>query len=110
MERTFDKNREMTSLEHVIDDYRIPDVNRDLLHYQEFYKLAFPTPEHDYANVVQKKFAEQYSIHFHAWTYPSFDQMIKYVSDNVAPWSKVWSHDSLKDKTNDIEFYFVLTK
>ena len=110
MERTFDRSRERTSLEHLIDDYRSPDVNRDLPHYEEFYKLAFPTPEHKYAEVVQKKFAEQYSIHFHTWTYSSFDQLVKYVCENIAPWSKVWSHDTLKDKNSDIEFYFVLTK
>ncbi len=109
-ERTFDCNRSTTSLDHLIEDYSNPDLGRDISHYQEFYKLAFPTPDDQFADVVSEKFAEQYSIHFHVWNYTAFSKMIKYVCNNIVSWSNVWSHSTLDDREHDIEFYFVLTK
>jgi SAM-dependent methyltransferase len=40
---TFDRDRDITELSHLIDDYIAPHPDRDVLHYVEFYARAFVT-------------------------------------------------------------------
>jgi SAM-dependent methyltransferase len=103
---TFDKDRELTSLEHLIEDYREPSRQRDWDHYVEFFTKAFPQP--DPIAAAQGPFDGNHDIHFHTWTFESFAQMIEYVRHEMCPWSDVWTHPRLSK--DDIEFYFVLTK
>ncbi|WP_138499134.1 glycosyltransferase [Nostoc sp. PA-18-2419] len=109
-ERTFDKQRKLTTLEHLILDYQNPSSERDREHYVEFYQLAFPTEPDKLYEKVDKNFREQLNIHFHTFTYSSFTLIIDYVCKNINPWSSVWSQPTLSNPTEDIEFYFVLTK
>ncbi len=109
-ERTFDKTRELTTLEHLILDYQNPSSKRDREHYVEFYKLAFPTEPDKLDEKVDKMFSEKGDIHYHTFIYDSFSLMIDYVCKNIKPWSSVWSQPTLSNSTEDIEFYFVLTK
>lgn len=109
-ERTFDKNRELTTLEHLILDYKNPSSERDREHYVEFYKLAFTTEPDKLDEKVDKMFHQKGDIHYHTFTYESFASMIDYVCKNINPWSSVWSQPTLSNPKEDIEFYFVLTK
>ena len=109
-ERTFDKERPITTLAHLIEDHTTPSPSRDRTHYEEFYRLAFKTPETDLQSRVDTAFAQRGDLHVHVWDYPSFSTLVNYVNDELTLWSNVWSHPTLADKTNDIEFYFVLTK
>jgi O-antigen biosynthesis protein len=109
--RTFDKTRELTSLEHLILDYHYPSRDRDKEHYIDFYTFAFQTAPNNLDRVVEDKFTQDYSIHFHTWNYESFGKMIDYsIVSSISPWSSVWSQPTLDHPTEDIEFYFVLTK
>jgi len=108
--RTFDRERPLTPLSHLIDDYRHPDRTRDLQHYDEFFTLAFPTPEERRAQAIREADEFDADIHFHVWNYPSFMEMIEYVNREVVKWLSVWSHPPLSNPELDIEFYVALTK
>ncbi len=109
-ERTFDKNREITPLKHLIEDHQDPSRERDKQHYFDFYERAFPTPPHRLTEAVETEFQKGSDIHYHTFTYESFKDMVNYICRHVAPWSSVWSQATLPDPAHDIEFYFVLTK
>jgi SAM-dependent methyltransferase len=126
-DRTFDRDREITPLPHLIADYKreksmlrrmlrrvgIPDRHgrmRDYAHYEEFYARAFRVPESEYRSTVDARFAENYAIHYHVWTYESFLAMVDWIRSGPAPFASVWSHPGGADPERDIEFHCVLTK
>lgn len=109
MNKTFDSKRQPTTLSHLIEDYENPSRERDRSHYEEFYSKAFAIPaECDRNEYVTQKHDENFSIHFHAWTYESFGEMIRWIGAKT-PWGHVWQQPTLVGPEN-IEFYFVLTK
>ena len=103
---TFDRERGLTTLEHVIADYTRPCRERDWEHYIEFFSKAFPQP--DPIASASGVFERGDDIHFHVWTYETFNELIEYVRKNMDPWSSVWSRRRITNE--DIEFYLVLTK
>jgi len=106
---TFDKDRDLTSIEHLVLDYERALPERDILHYVEFFTRAFVTPvEKLYQRIVQA-IADNYDIHFHVWTYDSFHSVVDYCQMKLCRWSSVWSHPPA-DHSDANEFYFVLTK
>lgn len=109
-ERTFDKARPLTTLEHVLLDYERPDPKRDYEHYEEFYRLAFPTPDDRFKHTVDEQYAKGGDLHIHVWNHASFMEMVDYIQKNMVSWSSIWSHPTLPDREQDIEFYCLLTK
>lgn len=109
-ERTFDRGRPVTSLEHLVADHRDPDRGRDRAHYEEFYTLAQPVPEFARAETVAEKFAAGYAIHYHVWTHDTFVDMLDLVDREICPWTHVWTHPAVADESRCIEFYAVLVK
>lgn len=109
-ERTFDKARPLTTLEHLLEDYEQPDRQRDKSHYEEFFRLAFTTPEDRLEKNVEEAFASDGDVHYHVWDYASFNKTVDYIQRHIVTWSAIWSHPTLPDLERDIEFYFVLTK
>ncbi len=107
--RTFDNERPVTELEHLVRDHVDYSRERDRDHYVEFYTLAFRSPQYDDA-YVEKQFQEAFPIHYHVWTYESFQRMIRHILDEMKLFSSVWSHDTIYDDKDANEFYFVLTK
>jgi hypothetical protein len=103
---TFDKNRTLTPLDHLILDDVQPSSERDFNHYVEFFELAFP--QENPVQAARNVFELGHDIHFHTWTYESFLQTVEYSRAAISPWSAVWSQPRLTDQ--DIEFYVVLTK
>ncbi len=110
MERTFDRNRPLTTLQHLKLDHFSPDLERDRKHYEEFYTLAFKTPESDLQNKVAGEFARRGDLHAHVWNYSTFRELVEFVASTLVGWSKQWSHPTLPDPQHDIEFYYRLTK
>jgi len=110
MRLTFDKLREVTSLEHLIADYENPSPERDVLHYVEFFARAFITPIESLYQRVRDAIATNHDLHFHTWTYESFQNMISYYRQSISSWSDVWSHPAAEQDKDANEFYFVLTK
>lgn len=110
-ERTFDRLRDVTALDHLIEDFVSPDDTRerDKQHYDDFFLKAegFLKDGEDPKQRALQEWENQYSIHFHTWTYQSFGEMVNWVLSNAAPYQKVWSQSCLPD---GIEFYYTLTK
>lgn len=110
-ERTFDSNRPLTPLNHLIEDYQKPDRGRDYEHYEEFYRLSFPIENRElYKQEVRRRYDEQYAIHYHVWNHDSFKEMLEWTSNNVCNWGDIWTHKAMNDCKVDIEFYSLLTK
>jgi hypothetical protein len=109
-ERTFDRDRPVTPLEHLLEDHASPDRARDYAHYEEFYTLAQPVPEFARRRAVERRFAEGYAIHYHVWTHDAFAEMLDHVDREVCPWTHVWTLPAVADESRCIEFYAVLVK
>ena len=109
-ERTFDRHRPVTPLEHLLEDHRNPDRGRDYAHYEEFYTLAQPVMNEDRRARIDRKFAECYAIHYHAWTHDAFAALLDHVDREICPWTDIWTHPAVADESRCIEFYAVLVK
>ncbi len=109
MNKTFDKNRELTTLAHLIEDNHNPSPDRDCRHYEEFYSKAFELPAgSNLLEYAAQKQAEGGDLHYHTWTYESFGELVEACAAST-PWSVSFSHPTLQGPEN-IEFYFVLKK
>ncbi|MFM7183305.1 MAG: methyltransferase domain-containing protein [Planctomycetota bacterium] len=109
-ERTFDRRRPVTSLDHLVEDHHAPDRGRDYAHYEEFYTLAQTVAEETRRSKIDQKFAECYAIHYHVWTHDTFAQMLDHVDREVCPWIEIWTHQAVGDESQCLEFYAVLMK
>jgi SAM-dependent methyltransferase len=109
MTKTFDKNRALTDIDHLIADYESPSHERDYEHYVDFYTNAFSAPEgisiSDHAKAQQNA---QGDIHYHTFTFESFKQIVTWCQEKDN-WHLSFSHQTLLGQEN-IECYFVLTK
>jgi SAM-dependent methyltransferase len=107
MTRTFDRNRELTTIEHLAEDYEAPNAERDRDHYREFLRKKLFVPEENLEARVEEAVTRGDDIHFHTWTYESFQKTVDYARRKVVPFRSIWSHESAADSH---EFYFVLQK
>jgi len=105
MTQTFDRQRALTDLQHLILDYRVPSDERDQAHFKEFYRDAFITPPEQYETVWTKAFDERFPIHYHTWTYESFQRMVEWIIETPKSFRRFWSHP-----TRGNEFCFVLKR
>jgi len=108
-ERTFDKERELTTLDHLIADHEQPSFERDEQHYREYYKLAEPVPEAVYEQTWRMWAAQNYPIHYHTWTLRTFLEMVDEVRRRAGIALEVSSHSTLVE-TGGFEFYVRMTK
>lgn len=108
-ERTFDRARPTTPLDHLIADYESPSRERDQLDFQEFYRLAQPAPDWAYEQIWHERWERAYPIHYHTWTHASFLAMVEWIRARTGLFSAVWSHHPPPDG-GAIEFYVLLTR
>jgi SAM-dependent methyltransferase len=73
---TFDRDRPVTPLEHVVRDYRDGPVWSRRFHFEEWARLVEKTPEADVAEKVEQLMRMDYSIHYHVWTEIEFLEML----------------------------------
>lgn len=106
--RTFDRNRPLTTLEHLISDFHEPSHDRDAAHHHEFHSVAFRTPE--FEKTWCWSWETRQPIHYHTWVYETFGDLIDWIVTNAAPFKSTWSHPTLPRDPDDFEFYFTLTK
>jgi SAM-dependent methyltransferase len=107
---TFDKDRDPTTLDHLILDYQEPSAERDVPHYTEFFRIVRLVPEAVLDQCVRDAIASRQDIHFHTWTYESFQAMVDHSRRHMTPWRSVWSQPAVEADPEAIEFYFVLEK
>jgi SAM-dependent methyltransferase len=105
---TFDKNRKLTELDHLILDYERPFRERDFFHLVDFYEKAFVTPD-PYRKAQEVFFNPQSDIHYHTWNESTFLEMVTYFSNHIKPWSNITYYPHLKHPDAN-EFYFMLEK
>lgn len=109
MTKTFDSKRALTTLTHLVEDYEGPSLERDRAHYEEFYAKAFEMPAgSDIREYSTQKQSEGGDIHYHVWTYETFEELIHWCAKQQG-WQIAFAHPTLPGPDN-IEFYFVLTK
>lgn len=69
MERTFDRDRDRTTLAHLIEDFSEPSRERDKAHFQEFYSKApgfIASPER-FEQTWKSNWEAAFPIHYHTW-------------------------------------------
>jgi predicted SAM-dependent methyltransferase len=81
---TFDIDRPLTSLDHLIRDYTEGPEWSKLAHYEEYVRLVDKTPEEQVAARMQLLLDIDYSIHFHVWTSETFPEMLAYCQQNLS--------------------------
>ncbi len=104
---TFDRPREITTLQHLITDYEDYDRSRDLEHYYDFFLKVKRTK--DAKEQAEQYYKEGRDTHFHVWDPASFHELLTYIVSNYAPYNSFEIKPRVDDKTC-IEFYAVLTK
>lgn len=110
MRRTVDRNRELTSLAHLILDYRKPNRQRDMQHYLEVATVAYPQPADNLWLKLRLWMEHNKDIHYHTFTHDSFLAMVEYSRSSISPWSRIWSFDPFESVDSSNEFYFILTR
>lgn len=83
----WDERRPLTSLEHIIEDYRSPASDRKTRNYQHFQEwVELVGNINDQAHVpahVQRLIDIDYSIHFHVFTFDSFRELLTYAREEM---------------------------
>ena len=109
---TFDKDREITEIEHLLLDFQHPDPDRDRQHFEEFAlyvscKTFKVKPESEYLQFASELQKKEYSIHYHVWDYPSFSAFIMMLQSQFPQFSlkRIASMPTTSD-----EFIFILEK
>lgn len=79
---TFDKDRDLTPFDHILDDYRAPSLERDYLHFEDFAqkvscRVFNVRPESESQQFARELWDMKYSIHYHVWVYQTFLQFLE---------------------------------
>jgi predicted SAM-dependent methyltransferase len=109
---TFDKEREITDISHLIEDYNYPSKDRDYQAFLDFSKYVScrtfkVRPEEEYEQLAQELFDKNYSIHYHVWDFRSFNNFLSYLSNEWKDWNMEVIDSS---PTEGQEFIFLLKK
>jgi SAM-dependent methyltransferase len=108
---TFDQDRPLTRLEHLIEDYRTGTEQRkarDSAHFEEWVRLIEKRPADEVEGRVRFLMEVDYSIHYHTFTMPSFLQLIEYLRKELnLPWRLIACAETLPP---EVEFVVVLEK
>lgn len=104
MRYTFDKNRPITPLEHLIDDHRNgPELSRRG-HFIEFARLVHGCDTEDgVQDLADHYIRHNYSIHFHVWTQREMLELLLWLRNRIG-------FDVEAAVKNGFEFIFILRK
>jgi len=106
----FDRDRALTTLEHLVEDFEDPNTERDVQHYWEFFRKVYKFEGEELDQRVHEAISGNLDLHFHTWTYESFGDMVKRTQRTNAPWRSVWSQPAIWEDPGSQEFYFVVGK
>jgi predicted SAM-dependent methyltransferase len=81
---TFDIDRPLTTLDHLIRDYKEGPEWSKLGHYEEYIRLVDKVPEEQVAARMEHLLDIDYSIHFHVWTPETFPELLAYCQKNLS--------------------------
>jgi predicted SAM-dependent methyltransferase len=80
---TFDRDRPLTSLDHLIQDYKEGPEWSKQSHFEEWVRLVEKSPEENMAVRMQALIDMDYSIHYHVWTAENFPELLQYAQNNL---------------------------
>lgn len=104
-DRTFDRHRPVTTLDHLIRDFQNgPDRSR-LDHYREWAQEVEQVPAEKVEDRVQDLIRARYSIHFHVWRQTDFQDLLEYLKTGLKQAFTIRETVSSKN-----EFIFILQK
>lgn len=109
--KTFDKDREITSLKHLIDDNKCSKSILKIKNFNHFYEWVRFVQKKDgeeLENSYNKLVSIDYSIHFHVFDFSSFVKMLNYISNNLKTNLKIVDYSNTEEKSN--EFILILKK
>lgn len=102
---TFDLDRPLTDLDHLVRDYKEGPEWSKQSHYQEYACLVDKVPEEQVAARMKLLLDMDYSIHFHVWQPDSFLEMLSYCQGKLS-----FPFTLEKFQENDFEFICILKK
>lgn len=102
---TFDCERPLTSIEHLIRDYREGPEWSKYLHFEEWARLVDKYSEDEVAGRARGLADLNYSIHFHVWTQVEFLELLSYCRNHLSFTMKIET-----SQVNGIEFIVILRK
>jgi 2-polyprenyl-3-methyl-5-hydroxy-6-metoxy-1,4-benzoquinol methylase len=103
-DKTFDRRRPITPLEHVIKDFQSGPEWSHFEHYREWARLVENVQEESVEARAQQLIKMRYSIHYHVWRWTDFNDLLNYVRSLKAGFT-------IKDTAQcRNEFIFILQK
>ncbi|AFZ45837.1 Methyltransferase type 11 [Halothece sp. PCC 7418] len=84
MRYTFDRDRAVTSLEHLIKDYTEGPEWSMKSHFEDWVRLREKVPEDRVTPRVQYLMSIDYSIHFHVWRQIDFFELLLYCQNDLS--------------------------
>jgi len=102
---TFDFDRPVTSIEHLICDYRDGSGWSKIQHFEEWCRLVQKVPDAEILSSVNNLMSMDYSIHFHVWTKEEFTALLNYCKDML---QFPFKTETVKENYN--EFIVILRK
>lgn len=111
MRRTFDSERPLTSLDHLIKDGLASETERselDLMHFLEYARLVDKKAERDIESHVQHLVQTGYSIHFHTFVPHTFLEMLRYAQDHLRLPVEIRAYADTPP--GSVEFLFILAR
>lgn len=80
---TFDKDRQITSLDHVIRDHRDGPDWSVAAHYDDWCRCVDGLSDSPHAEKVALMLERRSNIHFHVWDYPAMLNLFSYVMERT---------------------------
>jgi SAM-dependent methyltransferase len=80
---TFDFDRPLTTIEHLVRDYRDGAVLSKIQHSEEWCRLVQKVPDAEISSSVNNLISMDYSIHFHVWTKEEFIKLLQYCEETL---------------------------
>jgi SAM-dependent methyltransferase len=80
---TFDRERSVTPLQHIIRDYDEGSKWSRKSHFEEWSRLIDKVPEDRVALHAERLAEKNYSIHFHVWTQIEFLELLMYCRNQL---------------------------
>lgn len=100
---TFDNDREATTFEHLLSDYKEPNSERDYQHYIEWAKYVNSLEGEQIETRAKELWDEGYSVHCHCWSFFTFMDFLQ----NICPMFDITVEAIVK---SEIEFIVILRK
>ncbi|HEX9019969.1 MAG TPA: class I SAM-dependent methyltransferase [Nitrospirota bacterium] len=104
-DKTFDRRRPVTPLDHVIKDFQNGPEGSRFEHYREWARLVERVPGERAEGRARELMTARYSIHYHVWRLPDFRDLLDYVRTDLKTGFTVRETATCRN-----EFIFILQK